>query len=165
MPPHCSTLAWKIPWTEGPGRLQSMGSLRVGHDWSDLAAAAAAEVPRLEQCHEQPPVSGWKMTSLFTPSSPHPAPKSPNDRTDRCYHLPYISLLYSSLLHFCQALGVKSFYAHVQLRIPFFRVFISFLLGHKKGMNIIYVLQGSLQSCSCYCVPMFFAPHWRSLYP
>ena len=29
---HSSTLAWKIPWTEGPGRLQSMGSLRVGHD-------------------------------------------------------------------------------------------------------------------------------------
>ena len=27
----CSTLAWKIPWTEAPGRLQSMGSLRVGH--------------------------------------------------------------------------------------------------------------------------------------
>ena len=32
MAPHSSTLAWKIPWTEGPGRLQSMGSLRVGHD-------------------------------------------------------------------------------------------------------------------------------------
>ena len=30
--PHSSTLAWKIPWTEDPGRLQSMGSLRVGHD-------------------------------------------------------------------------------------------------------------------------------------
>ena len=32
MPPHSSTLAWKIPWTEEPGRLQSIGSLRVGHD-------------------------------------------------------------------------------------------------------------------------------------
>ena len=31
---HCSTLAWKIPWTEEPGRLQSMGSLSVGHDWA-----------------------------------------------------------------------------------------------------------------------------------
>ena len=29
---HSSTLAWKIPWTEEPGRLQSMGSQRVGHD-------------------------------------------------------------------------------------------------------------------------------------
>ena len=42
MTPHSSTLAWKIPWMEEPGRLQSMGSLRVGHDWSDLAAAAYA---------------------------------------------------------------------------------------------------------------------------
>ena len=33
MAPHSSTLAWKIPWTEEPRRLQSMGSLRVWHDW------------------------------------------------------------------------------------------------------------------------------------
>ena len=32
MAPHSSTLVWKIPWMEEPGRLQSMGSLRVGHD-------------------------------------------------------------------------------------------------------------------------------------
>ena len=31
---HSSTLAWKIPWTERPGGLQSMGSQRVGHDWA-----------------------------------------------------------------------------------------------------------------------------------
>ena len=34
MAPHSSTLAWKIPWTEEPGRLQSMGSQRGGHDWA-----------------------------------------------------------------------------------------------------------------------------------
>ena len=34
MAPHSSTLAWRIPWTEEPGRLQTMGSLRVGHDWA-----------------------------------------------------------------------------------------------------------------------------------
>ena len=34
MAPHSSTLAWRIPWTEEPGRLQSMGSLRVGQDWA-----------------------------------------------------------------------------------------------------------------------------------
>ena len=38
---HSSTLAWKIPGTEEPHRLQSMGSRRVVHDWSNLAAAAA----------------------------------------------------------------------------------------------------------------------------
>ena len=34
MAPHSSTLAWRIPWMAEPGRLQSMGSLRVGHDWT-----------------------------------------------------------------------------------------------------------------------------------
>ena len=34
MATHSSILAWKIPWTENPGRLQSMGSQRVGHDWA-----------------------------------------------------------------------------------------------------------------------------------
>ena len=34
MAAHSSTIAWKIPWREEPGRLQSMGSLRVGHDWA-----------------------------------------------------------------------------------------------------------------------------------
>ena len=34
MAPHSSPLAWEIPWTEEPGRLQSTGSPRVGHDWA-----------------------------------------------------------------------------------------------------------------------------------
>ena len=34
---HSTILTWRIPWTEEPGRLQSIGSQRVGHDWSDLA--------------------------------------------------------------------------------------------------------------------------------
>ena len=38
MVPHSSTLAWKIPWMEEPGGLLSLGSPRVRHDWSDLAA-------------------------------------------------------------------------------------------------------------------------------
>ena len=37
MATHSSVLAWRIPGTEEPGRLPSMGSHRVGHDWSDLA--------------------------------------------------------------------------------------------------------------------------------
>ena len=38
---HSSLLAWKSSWTEEPGGLQSMGSHRVGHDWSDLASMRA----------------------------------------------------------------------------------------------------------------------------
>ena len=44
MATHSSVLAWRIPGTAEPGGLPSMGSHRVGHDWSDLAAAAAAAV-------------------------------------------------------------------------------------------------------------------------
>ena len=36
MATHSSIFAWRIPWIEEPGRLQSMGSKRVGHNWSDL---------------------------------------------------------------------------------------------------------------------------------
>ena len=42
MAPHSSVLAWRMPGTAEPGGLPSMGSHRVGQDWSDLAAAAAA---------------------------------------------------------------------------------------------------------------------------
>ena len=45
MATHCSTLFWKIPWTEKPGRLQSMGSQRVGYD---LAFRHAGMIKRLK---------------------------------------------------------------------------------------------------------------------
>ena len=45
MATHSSVLAWRIPGTGEPGRLPSMGSHRVGHDLSDLAAAAYAVSP------------------------------------------------------------------------------------------------------------------------
>ena len=44
MATHSSVLAWRIPGTGVPGGLPSMGSHRVGHDWSNLAAAADAQV-------------------------------------------------------------------------------------------------------------------------
>ena len=58
MATHSSVLAWRIPWTEEPGGLPSMGSHRVGHDWSDLAAAdllpiqESANFPHFFSCCE-----------------------------------------------------------------------------------------------------------------
>ena len=49
MAPHSSTLAWQIPGTGEPGGLLSMGSHRVGHDCSDLAAAAATEAEDIKK--------------------------------------------------------------------------------------------------------------------
>ena len=57
MAPHSSTLAWKIPWTEEPGGLQSMGSLRVGHDW-------ATSLSLLTFMHWR---RRWQPTPVFLP--------------------------------------------------------------------------------------------------
>ena len=51
MATHSSVLAWRIPGTGEPGGLPSMGSHRVRHDWSDLAAAAAAAVFIVQHSH------------------------------------------------------------------------------------------------------------------
>ena len=57
MATHSSTLAWRIPGTGEPGGLPSVGSHRVGHDWSDLAAAAAAAAVKIGLlCSLQVPV-------------------------------------------------------------------------------------------------------------
>ena len=50
MATHSSVLAWRIPGTGEAGGLPSMGSHRVGHDWRDLAVAAAAEVMVCPSC-------------------------------------------------------------------------------------------------------------------
>ena len=53
MAPHSSTLAWKIPWMEEPGRLQSMGSPRVRHNWAtSLSLSLSWEVIRIRRGYE-----------------------------------------------------------------------------------------------------------------
>ena len=60
MAPYSSTLAWKAPWTEEPGGLQSMGSLGFGHDWSNLAAAAVKSL--LMEVKEESDKAGLKLS-------------------------------------------------------------------------------------------------------
>ena len=60
---HSSVLAWRTPGTGEPGGLLSMGSHRVRHDWSDLAAATAAAAQRLHQYH------WWFMMTLDSEST------------------------------------------------------------------------------------------------
>ena len=50
MATHSNVLAWRIPGTEEPSGLPSMESHRVGHDWSALAEAAAAEAVGVPHC-------------------------------------------------------------------------------------------------------------------
>ena len=64
MATHSSVLAWRIPGTGEPGGLPSMGSHRVGHDWSDLAAAASTPKNAPWSSHDNSP-SQYMHTSLF----------------------------------------------------------------------------------------------------
>ena len=57
MAPDSSTLAWKIPWTEEPGRLQPMGSLRVGHNWATSLSLFTFTHWRRK----------WQLTPVFLP--------------------------------------------------------------------------------------------------
>ena len=65
MAPHSSTLAWKIQWTEEPGRLQSTGSLRVGHDW---ATSLSLHFPALEkEMATHSTVLAWRIPGTEKP--------------------------------------------------------------------------------------------------
>ena len=83
MATHSSVLAWRIPGTREPGGLPSMGSHRVRHNWSDLAAAAAGDSDGKEstyQCRKPgfypwvrkiPWRREWQPTLLFLPGESH----------------------------------------------------------------------------------------------
>ena len=70
MATHSSVLAWRIPGKAEPGGLPSMGSHRVGHNWSDLAAAAVTSIgegngnPLQYTCLENPMVRGAWLASV-----------------------------------------------------------------------------------------------------
>ena len=70
MAPHSSTLAWKIPWTEEPGRLQSMGSLRVRHTERlhfhfSLSGIEGNGNPLQRSCLENPRDGGAWWAALY----------------------------------------------------------------------------------------------------
>ena len=65
MATHSSVLAWRIPGTGEPGGLPSMGSHIVGHDWSDLAAAAAADFYSPENNGHKEPLYKLKLVPHF----------------------------------------------------------------------------------------------------
>ena len=65
MATHSSTLVWKIPWTEDPGRLQSIGSQRVGHDWVTSLSQFSSVQSQLRPTLRPP---GLQQARLLCPS-------------------------------------------------------------------------------------------------
>ena len=66
MAPHSSTLAWRIPWTEEPGRLQSMGSLRVGQDWA-TSLSLFTFMHRRRKWQPTPVFFAWRIPGMAEP--------------------------------------------------------------------------------------------------
>ena len=77
MATYSSVLAWRIPGTGEPGGLPSMGSHRVGHEWSDLAAAAAAGLPVHHQLPESTQTHVHRVSDAIQPSHPLSSPSPP----------------------------------------------------------------------------------------
>ena len=96
MAPHSSTLAWKIPWMEDPVRLQSMGSLRGGHDWVTSLSLFTFMHWRRK----------WQPTPVFLPGE---------SRT-RLKRLSILSFLFSTaepgLVQFCRSVMSDSLRPH-----------------------------------------------------
>ena len=68
MAPHSSTLAWKIPWKEEPGRLQSMGSLRVRHDWATSLSLFTVHFHALEkEMATHSSILAWRIPGMAEP--------------------------------------------------------------------------------------------------
>ena len=99
MATHSSVLAWRIPGMEEPGGLPSMGSHRVGHDWSDLAAAATHKCcnkrlkkkQKTQYLYKDPilpkimaKAKGWFLVFVFLIVS--------------CYHVLYVFLSFALLM-------------------------------------------------------------------
>ena len=68
MAPHSSPLAWKMPWMEEPGGLQSMGSLRVGHDWAtSLSLFTFMQKEKEKEMATHSSVLAWRIPGTGEP--------------------------------------------------------------------------------------------------
>ena len=95
---HSSTLAWKIPWMEEPGRLQSTGSLRVGHDWATSLSFFTFMHWRRK----------WQPTPVFLPGESQ-------GRGDRWAAIYGVAQSQTQLKWFSSSKTYKTIYTHIYL--------------------------------------------------
>ena len=102
MATHSSTLAWKILWTEEPGRLQSMGSHRVGHDWATSLSLFTFHALEKEMATHSS-VLAWRIPGRAEPgglpsmgSHSQTGLKRLSSSSSRLYYKVYANLKYSN---------------------------------------------------------------------
>ena len=108
MAPHSSPLAWKIPWKEEPGGLQSMGSLRVGHDWAtSLSRMGEGNGNPLQcSCLENPRDGGAWWAAVYGVAQSRTRLKWLNSSSGSCscweiYSIPLWLTPFNYLLFYC----------------------------------------------------------------
>ena len=112
MAPHSSTLAWKIPWMEEPGGLQSMGSLRVRHDWATSLSLFTFHFHALEKeraTHSS--VLAWRIPGTEEPGG------LPSMGSHRVVHN-WSDLAADSVCFHCFSLPLESSKVFLTLSIP-----------------------------------------------
>ena len=146
MAPHSCTLAWKIPWTEEPGRLPSRGSLRDGHNWAtSLSRIGKGNGNPLQcSCLENPRDGGawWATISGVAQSQTRLKQLSSSSSRHHLYittrsHLPllYIAAIIISIIlhhqnhhsppHYCHPV-ITTIVIFTSLSSPFFKFLVTF---------------------------------------
>ena len=145
MATHFSTLAWKIPWMEEPGRLQSMGSRRVRHDWATSISLSCIWQgngnPLPCSCLENPRVGGAWWAAVYGVAQSRTRLKLLSSSSSSCFNVFLLVKLYDAL--------IISIYRFLYMFIKFalkrlmLKIFIGAVLGgrlHEKEKHV-YVLE------------------------
>ena len=115
MATHSRILVWRIPWTEEPGRPQSMGTQRVRHSWSNLAQHCTAFLSLYWTCYNTASVFlcfGF-LAIRYVGSNPHPVERQSLPLKTKEDSINYLSQLYPKALH-KSAVGTKLRFCKVE---------------------------------------------------
>ena len=126
---HASTLAWRIPWKEEPGRQQSTGSLRVGHNWATPCIGEGNGNPLQCSCLESPRDGGAWWAAVYGVSQSQTRLKWLSSSSSRATaHQIHSILDYSSFIHSVRHIVVEDFCDDPVVKTPCF---------HCKGTGLI----------------------------
>ena len=138
MAPHSSTLAWKIPRTEEPGGLQSMGSLRVGQDFTFTFHFPALE----KKMATHSSVLAWRIPGTEEPSG------LPSMESHRVRH-DWSDLAAAAADDDNLAQLDKMIWSHLDSAVSFTAFFQIFKMGELFFLPILYLKNALIYFCSC----------------